>query len=279
MARHELRALASDSAGACQRKRKSLIAELSRGISTLKSIASGAPFLGLAGTCYGILGGFYGLGRRGHVGSFLPDIAATLVTTVAGLVVATPAAVSYNALRTRLERFESRRSSSLLDAAPRSYGFAQTLPLRKRFSGFPAFALIGAPLLGLLVPMGALMLRSLLSPSEGLPVHLLKIDAADHEPPIIISVVATNGTRRPLVYVNSKETSWEELGNTLRTQLEIRSSRIVYVEGGKDVVWQDVVNAIDVARGLDAEVVLLTITPNIESSYAHGAKTMRAKAR
>jgi len=119
-----------DSTPESLRIRKNLVAELSRGVGTLKSIAAAAPFLGLAGTCYGILGGFYGLGRMKYagLGSLLADIAATLVTTVAGLVVAVPAAVSYNVLRTCLERFESSRSNLLLEAMSRPYGLAQTLP-------------------------------------------------------------------------------------------------------------------------------------------------------
>ena len=248
--------------------RKNLVAELSRGVGTLQSIAAAAPFLGLAGTCYGMLEGFYRLGSQkyGGVGSIVAGVGGALVTTAWGLIVAIPAAVSYNVVCMCLEKFESSRSSTLLDAAPRSYGFAQTLPLRRRFSGLPAFALIGAPVLGILVPMYALMLRSPIP--VGLPVHLLEMSAGDHDlPPIVVSVIATNESSRPVLYVNSKETSWEELGSTLRSQLEVRPHWIVYVEGEDGASWQDVVNVIDVARGLHAEVVLLTVTPNMDSEH------------
>ena len=255
---------------------KSLVAELSRGLATLKSIASAAPFLGLAGTCYGMLEGFYGLGRQkyGGTGSIVADFGGALVATAAGLIVAIPAAVSYNVLRTRLEKLENR-PNTLLEAVPRSYGLAQTLPLRERFSGFPAFALIGAPILALLIPMFALMLRSRIP--VGLPVHLLKTSADDHDPPpIIVSVIAANRSGRSVVYVNSKEMPWDELSNALRRQLEVRPRWIVYVEGRDDVAWADLTKAIDVARGLHAEVVLLTATLNVDSSQEHGAKTKRA---
>jgi len=269
----ESRALLSDSTGTSQTGQKRLVADLSRGVGTLKAIASAAPFLGLAGTCYGILGGFHGLGMRAHggIGSIFADIVGTLVTTVAGLVTAVPAAVSYNVLRTLLEKFESDRSNVLLAARADSFQVAQTLPLRRRFSGMPAFALIAVPVLAIL-----LLFMLILGPriSTGLPVHLLRIgasekDLAEHiSSPIVVSVVGESPSGMSAVYVNSKEAPWNELGNTLRNQLKVRPRWIVYVEGEDGAAWQDVVNVIDVARGLHAEVVLLTAAPNVDSGRA-----------
>jgi biopolymer transport protein ExbD len=276
LARRESRALVPDSGVVSQPGQKQLVAELSRGVGTLKSIASAAPFLGLAGTCYGILGGFYGLGVRAHggIGSIVGDVAGTLVTAVAGLIVATPAAVSHNLLRTLLEKIVQTRSNPHFQATSRSYGFAQTLPLQKRFSGFPAFALIGAPILALLIPMFALMLRSRVP--VGLPVHLLRIGATDHDfSPTVVSVIGAKANGLSRVYVNSKETSWEELRSTIRTQLEVRPRWIVYVQADSDASWRDAVYVIDVARGLHAEVVLLTTTPEIGSDRSPKAKTKK----
>jgi len=53
---------------------------------------------------------------------------------------------------------------------------------------------------------------------------------------------------------------------------------MVYVEGGDDVEWTYVADAIDVARGLHAEVVLLTAAQQIGSERSHKAKTKRANA-
>jgi len=73
----------------------------------------------------------------------LPRTSAALSSqTAAGLIGALPAAVSYNVVRMCPEMFESSRSSTRLDAALRSYEFAQTLPSQRRLSGFPAFALL-----------------------------------------------------------------------------------------------------------------------------------------
>jgi biopolymer transport protein ExbB/TolQ len=257
----------ADFAFASQRSRKSLIAELSRGVETLKAIAFAAPFLGLAGTCYGMLCLFF----RALFFSILFSIPAlslelstALVATTAGLIAAIPAAVCYNVLRTRLEKFESNCSRTLVEATPRSYGFAQTLPLRRRFSGFPAFALMGAPVLAILIPMFASVDTRR---AVGLPVHLLKIGVSDYGlPPIVVSVANTSSSGVSAIYVNSKETSWNELGNTLRNDLKVRPRWIVYVEGGDVVPWADLAYAIDVAKGLRAEVVLLT-SPRIESGH------------
>jgi hypothetical protein len=259
---------------------KILVVELRSGVETLKSIAAAAPFLGLAGTCYGILGGFHGIAmeRSSALGMMVTTTAASLVTTVAGLVVAVPAAVSYNVLRTLLEKVERKRSNPLFDAMSRAYGLAQTLPLRRRFARLPVFALIAAPVLAILIPMYALVDTRI---ATGLPVHLLKTGAYDDHnfSPVIVTVIGTGARDPSVVFVNSKATSWNELGNALRAQLEVQPRWIVYVAGGDDVAWQDVANAIDVARGLRAEVVLLPATPNIESSQARGAKTKKARGR
>jgi biopolymer transport protein ExbD len=277
-ARRQSRALAPDSRCVSRPGQKRLVADLSRGLRTLKAIASAAPFLGLAGTYYGILatlsGGYTAGARVSFFALISLEIAGALVATVAGLIVATSAAVSHTVLRTLLEKIVQTRSNPLFQATSRPYGFAQTLPLQKRFSGFPAFALIGAPILALLIPMFALMLRSRVP--VGLPVHLLRIGVDDHgASPIIISVIGgkANGVSR--VYVNSKETSWAELRSTIRTQLEVRPRWIVYVEADSGASWHDAVYVIDVARGLHAEVVLLTTTPNIGSGHTRRDQSKR----
>jgi hypothetical protein len=105
IARHQSRTLVPDSTRAFQRSQKRLISELNRGVGTLKAIASTAPFLGLAGTCNGILGGFRGVGMQkdAALAMMFADISGALIATAAGLFVAIPAAVSYNILRMRID--------------------------------------------------------------------------------------------------------------------------------------------------------------------------------
>lgn len=81
--------------------------------------------------------------------------------------------------------------------------------------------------------------------------------------PIVI-VVATGGDGIPVLYVNSKKTPWDELGNTVQRELELRPRRVAYVEAESGVRWTDVANVIDIVE-LDATVVLSTITPDMKS--------------
>jgi MotA/TolQ/ExbB proton channel family len=274
LARGESCAPLVDSASASEQGKKNLAADLSRGVEALQSIAFAAPFLGLAGTCYGILCLFVRIsnGKLFSTSAISFELSTALVATAAGIIVAVPAAISYNILRMCLEKFESSRSSRPLEATPRTYGFAQTLLLRRRFSRMPAFALIGVPVLAIL-SFFAFFQRFV---PLGLPVRIMEIGVSDRDSePIIISVVDRSASI-PALYVNSKEIPWSELGNTLRRQLKARPHWTVYVEGGSDVPWHLIAYPIDVARGLHAEVVLLTARPKIDSVHpAHKAKNKK----
>ena len=277
LARRESLSSYDDSAPTSERGKKNLVADLNRGAGALRSIPVAAPFLGLAGTCYGILCLFVRIsnGKFSSTSAISFELSTALVATAAALIVAIPAAILYNILRTCLENYESGRSSMLVEANPRTYGFAQTLPLLGRFSGFPALALIAAPVLSLLIPMVALMLRSAVP--VGLPVHIAKIGVNENDP-IVVSVIDTGLGNLPAAYVNSEETPWNELGNTLRSQLKVRRpSWIVYIAGEDKVSWTYLANAIDVVRGLHAEVVLLTIKPTIDPSQLRKVKNGEKK--
>ena len=67
-------------------------------LSVLASTSSLAPFLGLLGTVWGIMSSFFEIGAQGsaELSVVAPGIAAALVTTIGGLVVAIPAAGAYN---------------------------------------------------------------------------------------------------------------------------------------------------------------------------------------
>lgn len=57
-----------------------------------------SPFLGLLGTVWGIMSSFYEIGKHGSadLSVVAPGIAAALITTIAGLLVAIPASAAYN---------------------------------------------------------------------------------------------------------------------------------------------------------------------------------------
>ena len=68
----------------------------------LATAVSGAPFLGLLGTVWGIMDAFSDVAQAGQasLGALAPGVSGALITTVTGLVVAIPAMFGYNYLIT-----------------------------------------------------------------------------------------------------------------------------------------------------------------------------------
>ena len=95
-------------------------AEFRRGVGSLATIATTAPFIGLFGTVIGIINAFRGMAATGSggIGSVSAGIAEALVTTALGLFVAIPAAWMFNIFTNKLERLNvemANSSSELLD--------------------------------------------------------------------------------------------------------------------------------------------------------------------
>ncbi len=66
----------------------------------LASLVSGAPFMGLFGTVWGIMEAFGAIADQGSatLSTLAPGVSAALLTTIAGLVVAIPSVFGYNIL-------------------------------------------------------------------------------------------------------------------------------------------------------------------------------------
>ncbi len=95
-------------------------AELKRGVATLATIGSSAPFVGLFGTVVGIINAFKGISteKSTGLGAVAGGISEALVTTAIGLFVAIPAVWMYNYFSARLESFDvemGNSASELLD--------------------------------------------------------------------------------------------------------------------------------------------------------------------
>ncbi len=71
---------------------------LESGLILLAIAVSGSPFLGLLGTVWGVMSAFSYVAMSGHadLATMAPGVAAALVTTVAGLLVAIPSMFGYN---------------------------------------------------------------------------------------------------------------------------------------------------------------------------------------
>ena len=95
-------------------------AELKRGISSLATIGSTAPFVGLFGTVLGIINAFKGISteKSTGLGAVAGGISEALVTTAVGLFVAIPAVMMFNYFTNRVEAFDvemGNSSSELID--------------------------------------------------------------------------------------------------------------------------------------------------------------------
>jgi len=94
--------------------------DLKKGVASLATIGSTAPFVGLLGTVVGVINAFTGIAATGSggIGAVSAGIAEALVETALGLVVAIPAVWFYNYLTGRIEYFNvemDNSSSELVD--------------------------------------------------------------------------------------------------------------------------------------------------------------------
>jgi biopolymer transport protein TolQ len=83
--------------------------QLTYGLALLAIISSVAPFLGLLGTCWGIMNSFFEIGNQGSASLpvVAPGIAESLIVTIVGLAVAIPAVFFYNWFVHRADRMEN----------------------------------------------------------------------------------------------------------------------------------------------------------------------------
>ncbi len=79
-----------------------------RMVSSLATIGSVSPLLGLLGTVLGVMHAFLGMGQKGsgNIAAVAPGIAEALITTVAGIAAAIPALMAYNFFAGKTAQFE-----------------------------------------------------------------------------------------------------------------------------------------------------------------------------
>lgn len=96
------------------------IEDFKRGLSSLATIGSTAPFIGLFGTTIGIINAFQAMAKEENagIGAVAAGISEALVTTAFGLFVAVPAVWMYNIFTNKIETFTvemDNSSSELID--------------------------------------------------------------------------------------------------------------------------------------------------------------------
>ncbi len=84
--------------------------KLERGMTFLATVGSTAPFIGLFGTVWGIMGSFTAIAASNNTSLAVvaPGIAEALFATALGLVAAIPAVIAYNGYSNRLNRYAGR---------------------------------------------------------------------------------------------------------------------------------------------------------------------------
>jgi biopolymer transport protein TolQ len=83
---------------------------LEENLSTLATIGSTSPYVGLFGTVWGIMSAFQGLGnvQQATLAMVAPGIAEALIATAMGLFAAIPAVIAYNRYADQVGRLELR---------------------------------------------------------------------------------------------------------------------------------------------------------------------------
>ena len=96
--------------------------ELEKGMIILSTAVAGGPFIGLLGTVWGVMSTFAGIAEShsASLTTMAPGVAAALVATVTGLLVAIPAMFAYNMMVTtirfitqELDGFASRYANQI----------------------------------------------------------------------------------------------------------------------------------------------------------------------
>jgi len=79
---------------------------LEKGMIVLSTAVAGGPFIGLLGTVWGVMSTFAGIAEKNQASltAMAPGVAAALVATVTGLLVAIPAMFGYNFMVTTIRR-------------------------------------------------------------------------------------------------------------------------------------------------------------------------------
>jgi len=234
---------------------RALASALKIEVGALKSIAITAPYLGLAGTCLGILNAFGGIGMQKDAALALIKtlIALALLPTALGITVAVLATCSYDFLCTRID---SLGGETFDEGQQRDRHFrgVRRFPQTKRFSELPAFGLIAAPGLALAIA-GFMTFASFHTPTgfyvELVPVHCEKYDVLDR---VIVLHITDTGK----LFLNQEQEDWNTLSGRLLEIYRMRKDRTLYLVADSGVRFQIVAQALDTV-GMSMDTLLINV--------------------
>ena len=230
--------------------RRTLAVVLNIEVGGLRSIAVTAPYLGLVGTCVGILSAFGGVGMEKHTAMVMitTRISLALITTAAGIPVAVLATCSYNYLRTRIDLLEGEALDEGQQNGRHFRGARRFLPT-KRFSELPAFGLIAAPVLAIAI-MGCMTFASFHTPT-GFYVELASARCEyDGDDRLIVLHITDAGK----LFLNQEQEDWNSLADRLSQIYGRREYRTLYLLADSGVPFQTVADALDTVENASATV-------------------------
>jgi biopolymer transport protein ExbD len=233
---------------AFQRGHRKLVADLSIKVGTLNSIALVAPYLGIVGTCSGIMTGLRGIGIEADsaLAAVMASGAVTVafITTAAGLLVAIPATCSYNYLRTRIDSLEIEISSDVPARTSRHFRFTQKFPLAALVSRIP-FPLIALPVLAILAGVVFMEYSSYETPT-GLYIGMTPATlGCEYDGDRLIVLRLTDAGK---VFLNQEQEDWNSLAGRLSEIYSPRLHRTLILFADDGVPYQRVAEAIDITK-------------------------------
>lgn len=249
---------------------KRLVAVLNIKVGSLKAIALTAPCLGLAGTCFGILSAFGGVGMEKHAARAMiaTRIALALIPTAVAIPVAVLATSSYNYLCTRMDLLEGEVFEEGQERG-RHFRRARRFPPTERFAELPAFGLLGAfPSLGLLLALGLTVLVKIFMVSPSFPTPTgLYVKLLAHTSPsecgdsdvIVLQLLNDRSFK-----INSERVPIENLRGRLRETFQPRAERILLVRADAEVSFQEVVAAISISDEAVSNLYAALLTPEAQ---------------
>jgi biopolymer transport protein ExbD len=149
------------------------------------------------------------------------------------------------------------------NAGHESYLSRRRPPHGSRFAVLPPFRLVYTIVLSSLLLPGFLIFVYSWGwdrRSVGIQVSVLKQGStADYSAmPALVRIEDAGADVPPRLYINSKPVLLGELASALKNQLELGPDWVVYVEADGHTSWADTVSVVDIIRGTNAEIVLLT---------------------
>jgi len=230
-------------------RRRRLAAALNIEVGSLKSIALTAPYLGLAGTCEGILNAFGGGAMQ--IDAFrvmiATKIAVALVPTVAAIPLALLATSSYNYLRTCIDLPEGQVFDEGQQGV-RHFRGSLRFPPTKRFSELPAFGLLAAPVLAIAIT--GYMTFASFHPPTGLYVELASARCEDYD--VVDIHIVLHITEAGKLFLNQEPEDWNSLAERLSQIYSMREDRTLYLLADSSVPFRTVAHALDTVENAPA---------------------------